>query len=75
MKTLSIISSIKNFNKHGLIDHLHFKLEMRIKEKVIELSLQEITIRSVNKFTMQCYNAITKLQCHVIIIMKFLVIR
>ncbi len=43
---------------------------MRIKEK-----LQEIIIRSDNKFTMQCYNMITEMRCHVIIIMVFLVIR
>jgi len=33
---------------------------MRIKE-VFGLSLQEITIISDNKFTMQCYNAVTEL--------------
>ncbi len=60
MQTLSIISSIKNINKHALIDHFHFKHETREnKRKVIELSLQEITIRSDNKFTMQCYNTET----------------
>ncbi len=35
MQTLSIISSIKNFNKHVLIDHFHFKHEMRIKEMLL----------------------------------------
>ncbi len=35
MPTLSIISSIKNFNKHVLSDHFHFKHEMRIKEKLL----------------------------------------
>ncbi len=34
-------------------------------KKVIELSLQEITIRSDNKFTMQCYNTFTELGCHI----------
>jgi hypothetical protein len=36
----------------------------------MELSLQEITIMSDNKFTMQCYHTVTELRCHVIIIMK-----
>jgi hypothetical protein len=31
------------------------------KREVIELSLQEITIWSDNKFTMQCYNTVTEL--------------
>ncbi len=35
MKTLSIISSIKNFNEHVLIDHFHFKHETRIKEQLL----------------------------------------
>jgi hypothetical protein len=73
MQKLSIISSIKNFNKHVPIDHFHFEDETRIKEKL--LSLQEITISSYNDFTMQCYNTVTELRCHVIIIMKFLVAR
>ncbi len=71
---LSIISKINNFDKCVLIDHFHFKHETRIKEKVIELSLEEITIRSANKFTMLCYNTGTELRCHVIILMKFLVV-
>ncbi len=37
MQTLSIISSIKFFNKHVLIDHFHFKRETRIKEKLLNL--------------------------------------
>jgi hypothetical protein len=48
---------------------------LNVKRKVIELSLKEITIRSDNKFTMQCYNTVTELQCSVIILMKFLVVR
>jgi hypothetical protein len=31
MQKLSIISQTKNFNKHVLIDHFHFKHEPRIK--------------------------------------------
>ena len=34
-QTLSTISSKKIFNKHVLIDHFHFKHEMRIKEKLL----------------------------------------
>ncbi len=34
-----------------------------------------MTIRSDNKFTMQCYYTVTKLRRHMIIIMKFLVVR
>ncbi len=49
MQTLAIISSIKNFNKHVLIDHFHLKHETRKKE-VIELSLQEITSNRVIEF-------------------------
>ncbi len=70
MQTLSIISSIKNFNKHFPIDHFHFKHETRIKRKVIELSLQVITIRPDNKFTMQCYGAVTELRCHVTLFLQ-----
>jgi hypothetical protein len=55
-----------------IIFFLNMKQEYK---KVIELRLQEITIRSDNKFTMQCYNTFTELGCHVIIILKFLVIR
>jgi hypothetical protein len=40
------------------------------KRKVIKLSLQEIIIRSDNKFTMQCYHTVSELRCHVIIISK-----
>jgi hypothetical protein len=36
MQTLSIVSSIKNFNKHVLIDRFHFKRETRIKEKLLK---------------------------------------
>ncbi len=39
MQTLSIISSIKNFNKHALIDHLHFKRETRISQSGQMISL------------------------------------
>ena len=35
MQTLSIVSSIKTFNKHVVIDHFQFKREMRIKERLI----------------------------------------
>ncbi len=35
MQEFSIISSIKNFNKHVLIDHFHFKHETRTKEKLL----------------------------------------
>ncbi len=35
MQTLSIISSIKNINKHILIGHFHFKHDTRIKEKLL----------------------------------------
>ncbi len=63
MKTLSIISSIKNFSKHVLIDHFYNKRETIIKRKVIEWSLQEVTVRSDNMFTMQCYNILTELRC------------
>ncbi len=34
MQTLSIVSPIKNYNEHVLIDHFHFKHEMRIKENL-----------------------------------------
>jgi hypothetical protein len=74
MQTLSIISLIKNFNKQVLIDHLHFNHEKRKKEKLLN-SLQEITIRPDNEFTMQCYNTVTELLCHVIIIMEFVFVR
>ncbi len=33
MQKLSIISQMKSFNKHVLIDHFHFKHEMKMKEK------------------------------------------
>jgi hypothetical protein len=36
MQILSINSSIKNFNKHVLIDHFHFKHETRMKEKLLK---------------------------------------
>ncbi len=35
MQKLSIITQIKNFNRHVLIDHFHFKHETRIKEKLL----------------------------------------
>ncbi len=35
MQTLSIISSIKSFNKHVIIDHFHYKHEIRVKEKLL----------------------------------------
>jgi len=35
MQTLSIISSIEKFNRHGLNYRFHFKHEMRIKEKLL----------------------------------------
>jgi len=35
IQKLSIISQIKYFNKHVLIDRFHFKHEMRIKEKLL----------------------------------------
>ncbi len=35
MQNFSIISSMKNFNKHILIDHFHFKHETRIEEKLL----------------------------------------
>ncbi len=47
---------------------------MKIKE-VIGLSLKEITIRSNNKFTMQCYNTVTEIsshQMHTLVIFKII---
>jgi hypothetical protein len=35
MHTLSMFSSINNFNKHVQIDNFHFKRETRIKEKLL----------------------------------------
>jgi hypothetical protein len=45
---------------------LNMKRELENKRKVIELSLQEITFRSDNRFTMQCYNTVTDLRSRVI---------
>jgi len=41
MQTLSIISSMKNFYKHVLIDYLHFKHEMRIKEALLNQNFKK----------------------------------
>jgi hypothetical protein len=61
MQKNSIISQIRNFNRHILIDPFYFLTRNTNKRKAFELSLQEITIRSDNMLTMQCYDTVTEL--------------
>jgi hypothetical protein len=68
-------SSIKNFNKHVLIYNFHFNCETRIKEKLLNWAYKKSQSGQIISLPMQCYNTISELQCHVIIIKRFLVVR